>query len=161
MNVQGISDRADSANGFRDEGRDMSRTGDGAACEDRGADNAVQGLVIERTSGSTGMQKVDDYIAEIVREYGSSYDDSMRRAVGEAERKFGCSEHVVLVKLYLIHDKYDRIRAVIEELDKEELLAVARVLIEELYIQELYDQGPYGCRTSWYCRCGVRRVSTG
>jgi len=138
MNVEGISDRADVA-------------GEGGV-----ADNAVQGPEADGTPGGTGMHKVDDYIAEMARNYGSRNGDSMRREVDEAERKFGRSEHVVLVKLYVLYDEYDRISAVIDELDKEELLAVARVLIDDLYNEELYDQGPFSSRDSWYCQWRVR-----
>jgi hypothetical protein len=139
MNVEGISERADVA-------------GEGGV-----VDNAVQELETERTSGGTGMQKVDDFIAERVRKYGSRDGDDIRREVDEAERKFGRSEPVVLVALYVDHKEYDRIPAVIDQLDVEELTAVARVLIEDLYCEELYDQGLYGCRDSWYCRSRVRR----
>ena len=149
MNGESISDRVDVASELKDEGRDMSRTGDGAACEGGVVDNAVQELETERTSGGTGMQKVDDFIAERVRKHGSRDGDDIRREVDEAERKFGRSEPVVLVALYVHHKEYDRIPAVIDQLDVEELTAVARVLIEDLYCEEL-----------WICRrCLITTMS--
>ena len=54
-------------------------------------------------------------------------------------------------------DRYDRIPSVIEELKAEELLIAARVLLEDLHAETLYDEGPYGeCKESRYCRSAAQ-----
>ena len=106
------------------------------------------------------MQTVNEFIAELADSYRRDgipdRSHEWRQQVDEAQRKFGRSEHVVLIAIYIQRDRYDRIPPVVEELCEEDLLAVARVLLEDLYNQTLYDEGPYRCRDSWYCLSGVR-----
>jgi hypothetical protein len=103
------------------------------------------------------MQTVNDFLtkrAEEFRQLGiHDHSEEMWQEVEQLKRRFGRSEPLVLVALYVMHDQYDRIPHVIEELHEEDLLAVARVLIEDLHGERLYDEGPYGgCRDSRYCR---------
>jgi hypothetical protein len=89
--------------------------------------------------------------ADVVRRKVEEID----REVERIERRFGRSEPVVLVRLYVMDGKYDRIPAVIDQLDKEELLAVARVLIHALYGSELEAQGPDSDKGSFAYLGGV------
>jgi hypothetical protein len=103
------------------------------------------------------MQTVNDFLAKRAEEFCElgirDQSEDMWQEVEQLKRRFGRSEPLVLVALYVMHDQYDRIPYVIDELHEEDLLAVARVLIEDLHGERLYDAGPYGgCRDSRYCR---------